>query len=165
MNNKEDKEYRHYKIHIAYIDMNGVIIKPGIYREDLIDIAEARMKTIMTLEDVEIALTASNIEIAMPVQKFNMSLDYKETEILPELTEVKIEKIYINECSEDELAAIKYVGKTSAKKVIIERSKTPFISYIDLDSRCPLISKKSWIDICAIDFKHDKLLPNLIEYI
>jgi DNA uptake protein ComE-like DNA-binding protein len=161
----EKDNSKHYKVHIAYIDYNGRIIKPGVYNEKHIDTAEARHKSIITLEDINIEVKVTDIENAMAVQKFNMDMEYKELEFNPVITKNKLDKLDINIATEDEIAKIKYVGKTSARKVIIERDKTPFTSYVDLDQRSPLVSKKSWSDIAAIEFNYKPKVISLVEYI
>lgn len=161
-----------YKVHYTYISYNGVLIQAGLYDVSEIDLAEARYKSIVTLENtdqvkVEIieSVEKSNIDnidkIVINPDKSNSTDTYNKSEdnlskikLTPNINKTTITKIFINKISEQELITkkIKYIGKATVGKLLAERSVKEFDSYIDLDNRVPLAVGKNWEDIIILDF-------------
>lgn len=143
-----------YKIHLPYIDSYGTLINAGIYEQGSFDLAEARYKSFVTLEN------ASVEAVSTPVQT-GTTLHFNPTQntVVPlvieaQVSTVVVPKLKINSCSKDELTSLKYVGTKTATEVLLKRKEALFTSIADLDNRVPL-KGKSWEDITAIDFEED----------
>ena len=159
-----------YKIHTAYINNNGSIVKAGVYDESEIDLAEARNKTIITLTDVDLETTIRDREDLIINKKVNNASYeegkyFKEITLEPKVELVQVKHIDVNNDSEDNISKIKYVGKALAKKAIAERKLSPFINYVDMDTRVPLSFNRKWQDISALVFNKIETITPEQEFI
>jgi DNA uptake protein ComE-like DNA-binding protein len=147
-----------YKVHVSYIDNNGVIIKDGTYNENEIDLAVARNKSIVTLVDATVNIKTQKPKQELELVNFNSDISVlnsvSEVKINSENSTIKIIKIKINSIDIEELKNLKYIGKATAEKVIKYRENNKIKSYAQLDDIAPLKSK-SWEDITVIDFEDD----------
>jgi len=158
-----------YKVHTAYINNNGTIIPIGVYDESEIDVTEARYKSLITLADIELETTIRNREDLIIIKNiknpsYEEGKDFNEIKLEPKIEIVEVKRIDINKAIEDTIASIKYVSKTTAKKVIAERNIKPFTSYVDLDRRVPLSFSKKWQDVSALVFTVDETIEPSREY-
>lgn len=147
-----------YKVHVAYIDSNGVIIHRGEYDESQIDISEAQRRSYVTpcespanvvLED-KIPDTV-NPKVVNAVKSV-VSSDVKEVELSDNQESASVKALPINTADRATIVALKYVGGKTADKVLSERAIKVFSSYEDLDTRIKLPGNKKWVDVAKLSF-------------
>jgi DNA uptake protein ComE-like DNA-binding protein len=160
-----------YKLHTAYVNFHGTVVPAGVHDEKDIDLAEARRKSIVTLADIEIP-TKKVPEVDKVVEKKfsatpDNSFDITEKVLEPVTETVVKESLKINSATLEEIAALKYIGKITANKVVAERAKERFTTEMELDKRVPLKGGRHWQDIFDIDF--ETVVPysndNAIKYL
>lgn len=143
-----------YKIHIAYVTTNGTVVTPGIYKDTEFDLAEARNKSIVTLENTSVEVETTPVVDDIPLVKLEPIVsDISTIELKAVVSNVKATPVKINTAKESDLVALKHIGVKIAKKVIAERAVSKFVSYDDLDKRVPLTGGKKWQDITYLDFE------------
>lgn len=160
-----------YKVHLAYLTQQGVVVKAGIYSDAEIDVAEAQKRTIITpvFSGVELKEEKLNTNFSSdnPLDVTKVSLsdsgiqytsentidDVVTTKVFGEVTQLSIPTIKINTASEKDITDLKHVGKKTATKLIKLRNQKWFTSYADLDNKVPLLANKKWKDIALVDFE------------
>lgn len=166
-----------YKVHTGYITMNGEVIFPGIYDEEVLDLAEARRKSHITQVDATVETKVEEKPIvSYETKKFETVIKNDKGEVVkdnrireinlePTITNTTLDTLKINSALFNDIASIKYVSRKVANNVTSERDKAPFKSYIDLNERVSLPFNRKWEDIAVIDFELEKApKPHLIEY-
>lgn len=145
-----------YRIHIPYINSSGNRIADGIYSEGEFDMAEARYKSIVTLENSE--LKAKSVPEPDTIKTFEVKIDdplaVKDLKLDPTQKIIKVEPLKINSAKFEDINKIKYVGKKQADKVIELRANKKFSNYVELNQLVPLGFNRKWEDLIAIDFEY-----------
>jgi DNA uptake protein ComE-like DNA-binding protein len=142
------KAPRKYRIHPAYINGQGFVVPSGEYLETEIDVNEARLKSTVVLTN------ASEFQEtkAEPVATINEMVPTGDV-IFQNVTTVATTKpLKINTAPVEDIAAIKFVGKVQAAKIVAARDNAKIEKYEDLDKIAPIKYKK-WQDIAVIDFE------------
>lgn len=121
-----------------YVAPEGPAVEPKMLKEASVEVTPSTGK----FEVTEIQSTTSpglveNLHIKTQPQKdIRIKAEtYKAQEAPP---------VKINEALQEELEALKGVGKLTAKKIVELREASAFIDYEDLNARAPLSFGKNW---------------------
>lgn len=146
------KRVKKYKVHQGYISVSGQRIAPGIYGDDVIDVQEARLKSIITLEDMNfLSLTTELTTNELTVTHLDEAkADTITKKLEPTVTQSVTVKFPINKATEKEFDKLPGLTNTVVKKVIANR---PFKTYAELNKKVSLSKKRKWEDF-PIDFDY-----------
>lgn len=152
-------EIKYYRVHVGFIDSNGVVIKPGVYSENEVNVAEASRRSYITPE-LNYSLEAKDVKadsVAQVEVKSNSSTtastDIKDISLEVEPEQNSPTQVQINYITKTAIVDLKYIGHKTAEKVVSERSKSPFVSYADLDERVPLSGNRKWETVGYLGFE------------
>ena len=143
-----------YKVHQAYINGNGKVIVAGEYNETEVDLAEARAKSIITLNSSNLQTVVVEKPDEITIKKFNITNDILKITLEASMKNIKIQSIKINSTSYESIEQIKYVSSKTARKVIEIRDIKRFINYEDINKRVPLAMSRKWEDVTSLDFEY-----------
>lgn len=152
-------QVKYYRVHVGFITSNGVVVKPGVYPESELDIAEASRRSYVTVAlnlvpdaaDITVDKVES-IEIKQSGGRIANS-DIAVVKLDAEVTSVRPVEIYINTADVKTIVDLKFVGQKTASRVINERQLAVFESYKDLNKRVPLGAGKKWEAVAHIKFE------------